>query len=65
MLLAGSSPLLNLQEERIGPLHLQLKYGPQNVQRGIEGIVCHLKWRRDYLKVFQHTADRLNSKGIK
>ena len=65
MLLAGSSPLLNLQEERIGPLHLQLVYGPENVQRGIEGVVRHLQRNRDNLKVLPHIADHLNAKGRK
>lgn len=50
-------PLLNLQEEGIGPFHLQFVYGPENVQRGIEGIVGHLKvtgkkQKRDNLKCF-------------
>jgi len=44
--LAASLPLLNLQEERVGPLHLQFIYGPEDVQRGVEGVMSHLEARR-------------------
>lgn len=36
-------PLLNLQEKRIGSLHLQFIHGPEDMQRCIKGIMSHLK----------------------